>query len=91
MKTGPLDSDPVRKSPEIERKREWAHGDGGLGESCGRKNKPIYTDPQAAPRICRGYSCDNEEWYSRGHVLRDKGTKKILVKETPDGKRIKVD
>jgi hypothetical protein len=65
----------------IERKHEWLHGAGGLGNSCERKGKPIYTDPQKIPDSCRGWMCNNEEWRSNGIVQRDKATKQIIRRE----------
>lgn len=84
-----VDSDPVRQAPgEIERKKVWAHGDGGF-KDCYRKERPVYTAPEKFPDECR--RCLNDEWYARGYVLREKETKRIRVRETPDGKQTKVD
>lgn len=79
------DNVPARPRPSIEQKREWEHGDQGKGKDCNRANKPVYTAPNERPGICRDYSCDNTEYYSKGIVEREKGTKKIL---TRDGKKV---
>ena len=74
-----------RETPVIERKREWAHGDQGMGKNCGRANRPVFTDPNRVPKQCRDYYCTNEDWHSKGIVTRDAKTKKLL---TRDGKRL---
>ncbi len=67
--------------PSIERKREWAHGDGGKGQNCDRAKDLIYTAPQSVPTVCRDWTCDNGEWFSKGIVQRTKGDKKIVHRE----------
>lgn len=69
-------------APVIEIKRKWAHGDQGIGEKCHRKDKPIYTDVNKAPGVCRSPWCDNDEWLAKGRVFRTKDEKKI-VREVP--------
>lgn len=83
-------NDIIREQRIIERKREWEHGDGGKGDDCQRRYKPVHTNTDESPRICRQYDCDNEHWYSRGYVQRDKNTKKVLVREHADGRKEKV-
>jgi len=69
--------DVVREKPVLERRREWEHGGGGLGDKCGRARKPIYTNPNEAPGVCRDWYCDNTEYRSKGIVVRDQ--KKNIV------------
>lgn len=75
--------DVKREKPAIviERKREWLHGDGGKGDNCSRKNKPVYTHPQKVPDGCREWMCDNGNWTSNGVLQRDKATKQIIRRE----------
>ena len=77
--TGPLDDQPRKKSPEIERKREWEHGDRGQGKDCWRAARPVFTPPEKTPDECHG--CSNDEWYSKGVVRRNKETKQIIDRE----------
>jgi hypothetical protein len=82
--------DTVRESHELERVRVWEHGNQGRGAGCPRKAKPVCTPPERAPGECHQYDCDNTEYFGKGFVIRDKATKKELVREAPDGKRTKV-
>ncbi|HUY27288.1 MAG TPA: hypothetical protein VMV27_07680 [Candidatus Binataceae bacterium] len=81
-----MPDDEIKTRPAIEKKREWAHGDGGFGKNCNRAARPIYTAPQKIPEECRSWGCGNADWLGRGIVERDKATKKIL---TRDGKKVK--
>jgi len=74
------EEDILRERPILERRREWAHGDGG-SDACQRRSKPIFTDPAKIPGICRDYRCDNENWESKGVVIRDKAKKTIVHRE----------
>ena len=76
-----MQDDTVREKPSLERKHEWEHGREGEGEKCGRYNKKVYTNPGTAPGTCRQYDCNNTEYYSKGIVIREKGTKEIVDRE----------
>lgn len=78
-----LEDDKPSEKPVLERKREWSHGDGGQ-EACGRRSKPIYTDPNRIPGTCRDWRCDNDEWIGKGIVIRDKAKKTIIHREKPN-------
>lgn len=60
------------EKPTLERVREWAHGEGGRGPECERAKVPIYTPPNDYPGTCEKWNCDNDQWYGRGFVTRDK-------------------
>ena len=75
-----MEGDPVRQKPSLERKHEWQHGDGG-DKDCKRKDKPVYTNPGVVPGTCKGWTCDNDEWYSKGIVIREKNSKEIVSRE----------
>lgn len=73
------DVDASKPKPVIERKHEWAHGTQDRGENCPRYKKPVFTDPITSPDECHG--CNNNEWFSKGYVLREKGTKEVVHRE----------
>lgn len=74
------DNTTVRERPVIEEVREWQHPQEG---SCGRKDKPVFTKPDAIPAPCgRGNpwasGCGQETWISKGRKLRDAGSKRVV-------------
>ena len=69
-----------RDKPVIERRREWEHGDGG-DKDCWRKARPIFTAPEKVPDPCHRETCKNDEWRSKGIVLREKQSRKIVHRE----------
>lgn len=75
------EEDIKREKPTIERKHEWAHGDGGLGKNCIRSGRPVFTNPASTPRECKGPTCQNDEWVSKGYVLRDAKSKQVVHRE----------
>jgi hypothetical protein len=94
MDTKPL-SDRPSERPATEIKRKWAHGDAqhpdyteikSQGKDCYRANKPVYTDPNKVPGVCRSHTCSNGEWIAKGRVERVKGTHgddSKIVREIP--------
>lgn len=74
-----------KPKPVLEEKREWSHGTGGRGPQCSRANRPIFTDPNKTPDICRSYDCNNGEWDSKGLVKREKSSGRVVER---DGKSV---
>lgn len=79
------DTKPVERT--VERCREWQHEG---KPDCPRREKPVYTKPDALPDPCGvtrdGYdpwACGSGDWRSRGIVLRD-GKKNVIAREKGD-------
>lgn len=82
MALTPEGQDIIRDKPVLHREREWLHGDQGMGQNCPNAQKPIHTPPQQGPGECEHYKCDNREWHSNGHVVKDQNGN-VVRREPP--------